>query len=128
MHVEAPPEDLSQEEEELIEKLRLVRQRGNLKSMKPDSQSSGRRFLKKNIPKAIDKEEEAELVKELKAIVGKRSLKSLEDQWQKMSGGKEETKDLSKQEEELIEKLEGPVGKEALKKLEDQYRKLSGKS
>lgn len=128
MHVEAPPEDLSKEEEELIEKLRLVRQRGNLKSMKPDSQGSGRRFLKKNIPKEIDKEEEAELVKELKAIVGKRSLKSLEDQWRKMSGGKEETKDLSKQEEELIEKLEGPVGKEALKKLEDQYRKLSGKS
>ena len=126
MHVEAPPKDLSKEEEEIIEKLRLVRQRGNLKSMKPDSQGGGRGFLKKHIPKEIAKEE-AELVKELKAIVGKQSLKSLEDQWRKMSG-KDEIKDLSKQEEELIEKLEGPGGKQALKTLEDQYRKLSGKS
>jgi hypothetical protein len=94
--------------------------------MKPDSQSGGGRFLKKHIPKDIAKEE-AELVKELKAIVGKRSLQSLEDQWRKMSG-KSDTKDLSSQEEELIKKLEGPGGKQALKTLEDQYRKLSGKS
>lgn len=124
MHIEAP-KDLSKEEEEVIEKLGVLRDRGNLRSMKPDSQG-GRRLLKKSIPKDIAKEE-AELVKELKSLIGKRSLKTLEDQWRKMSGTSD-AEDMSKEKEELIMELEGPAGKQSLKTLEDQYRKMSGTS